>query len=220
MDEPADEGIRYLGPPCDSRGMIVKHKLNVGFAESLAAMTDYQFFTPAVLYLHGAFTDGPLIDFMFNEQRDIRLHYHVSRTKIFNGLEAPSNGNVLWNHALWAVVKEDWEPLRDFLLGCSFNHTDSKWLVRIGETELTIPDPLAIEKGVYSGVDLKVSAFGINTNRGQMGLGHTPPGLPTLRLEEPDPELVVFANAVFAGDDPHKVLALHRATEAKREQSK
>ena len=107
MDEPAEEGVRYLGPPCDSRGMIVKHKLNVGFAESLAAMTDYQFFTPAVLYLHGAFTDGPLIDFMFNEQRDIRLHYHVSRTKIFNGLEAPSNGNVLWNHALWAVAKEE-----------------------------------------------------------------------------------------------------------------
>ncbi len=204
------EGIHYAGPPVDDRGRVVKHELRVGAATSLASLADeYAFFTPAALYLYGEFYDGPLIDFMCGLGREVRLCY---RKPIFRGLEA-GNGDADWNHALWAVRREDYQALADFIVSLTFMVTEEGKVLRFGEQPLMVLDPLALDRSVLWRADLPSVAlvgFGVSMAtragggfqvafRGGTGSLTEPP---TLRWFGPEPGMVAFASAALTGGNP------------------
>jgi hypothetical protein len=218
---PKAEGTRYLGPACDERGFVLKRKLPVGPARALAELAaEYAFFSPAILYLYGAFTDGPFVDLMFELNRDVALYHHRFRRPLFRGLEARSNGDPGWNYVLWAVRKDDWAFLRDYLVSLKFCHEEHRWVVRIGERPLLIVDPLVADRGqLLPGGGVEVTAFGIYTNKFCCGLvDHEKLARPpVLTIGPAHPELAVWAEARFAGGNPDVAVLQHKALAAQRE---
>jgi hypothetical protein len=202
---PKPAGRTYLGPSVDARGFVQKQPLNVTTAtESLAVMTDeYHFFSPAILYLHARFTDAPLIDLMYEQQRDIKVYYRLFQREVFRGLEAPSNGNRDWNHALWAVKWDDWQTLSDFLVSLTFFSRVGRRAMRVAEQKICIIDPLRIDRGVLSASteSLIVTVFGLRGNLGTLAMQPGKGQPPELTLFPADPEMAVYLAALMQEDD-------------------
>lgn len=206
--EPAKEGTRFEGPALNDNGFIDKYPLHVGQAESLAALTEeWAFFTPASMYLHGSFMDGPLVDFCWERSINARFYHRKFQRSIFRGLEA-SDGDADWNNVLWAIAKEHAEPFYQFLLSVTMSFTDEKWYVQFAQQDFKIVDPLALEKATVLRTDLpklSVSAFCVNSNKVRTVFDvaadplRYPPRLCRIR---PDPEVVVAANALYEGKNP------------------
>lgn len=210
MDDPTkpkEEGTRYLGPPVDMMGVVEKHPLQVGNAESLSVMQEeYAFFTPAVLYLHARFTDGPLIDAMWEMRETIKIYHKKFDRPIFRGLET-RDGNKDWNHVLWAVERPYWQFLHNFIASLTLSNADTKTIIRVGGQDIQVYDPLAADRAKIVTVDLPtlvITAYGINGNKHMAGLvpGLTPLAPPVLRFFPPQEDIRVFAEAYYAGKNP------------------
>lgn len=208
-DGPRPETTRYLGPPVDANGRIRKYPLPLGNAESLMVMREeFTFFTPAILYLYGRFVDAPLFDCMFELGRDIKLYYHKFDWALFDGLVARSNGNSDWNHALWAVRPDDWDELANFVCSLAWSLRDEKMVFNFGQQDLTIVDPLALERAGYyhPGLPLlPLTAFGLSGNRFRAGLEVPLDPLlarPRLTVLPPTEEMVEYARCYFGGVNP------------------
>jgi len=64
---PHKEGLVSKGVAVlDENGFIQKYEFNVGQARNLIGFeSEFVFFTPAILYLHGGFRDAPFADLMY-----------------------------------------------------------------------------------------------------------------------------------------------------------
>ncbi len=215
--EPTPEGFEATDSVLDADGFIKKYPLRLGNAKSLLEMSDeYTFFTPAILYLHGRFRDAPLADFTYMLAPDCKFYFHRFAKPIFRGLVALSNGNADWNYVLWAVPKQHWDALAAWLVSVTLTYEDEKMVAGIGEQELRIVDPLAVDKNViwHNGIPtMTVYAFGINSSRCQAGLAVSPSIItepPRLVLKEPDDGMKVFATALYDGRNPLDAKAYHK----------
>jgi hypothetical protein len=208
--KPMEEGASRVGPVVDARGVLEKYELRVGAAESLAALAgEYAFFTPALLYLHGQFRDAALVDFLYQWQvPEARFYYRRFDKPVFRGLEARSNGDRAWNHVLWAVLREHWQPLVDCLCGLTMADSGRGLVYQYGLQELAVLDPLAADKAALYRADLpqlEVGAFGINAGHFRAAFDPGPGPLlcsPRLQFHPPDEAAVVFAAAFFKGQNP------------------
>lgn len=202
--KPRKEGIDDLGPAINADGTLVKYELNLGQAESLSRLAEeYAFFSPALLYLYGRMSDGPLLDFMQSRRENIRLFYKRFRVQIFDGLAVGTDG--AWNHALWAVRLDQWPSLCEALLTVTLAFTETQTLIRYGEQPLTIIDPIAADKSSPNSISqIKITAFGVLTGQAQI-LFHQPAS-PAVRprpiSQPPPPELALEAVAYFAHKNP------------------
>lgn len=205
-EQPVDQSPIFLGPPVDARGVIRKRPLPIGHAESLRAMAaDFTFFTPAALYLHGKFGDAPLIDYMAELGEDVPLYYHRFDRPVFAGLETAS-GDADWNHVLWAVRREYWRSLLDFICSLTIAVCAERSTYRYGQQLFAIVDPIAADRSPIVHVRAEralVSTFGIYSNR-YLAAFQPGPGLgpPRLRFADPDPADRAAARAYFAGKNP------------------
>lgn len=219
--DPQPEGVAAKGSPVlDENGFIQKHELRVGQARNLRGFTDeFAFFTPAILYLHGGFRDAPLADLYYMGGADVRYYYRKFAKPVFAGLEAPSNGNPDWNHVLWAVHQEHWPLVSDWLVSITLSYNELGEVAGIGQQELEVVDPLAVERTlVYHGglPTVKVSAFGLNGSkfRAYLTAGENPQtDPPRLTFDNPAQEMRVFAEALYGGKNPVDAKALHRLKE-------
>ena len=207
-DRPVPEAGKFVGPMVDAKGIITKHRFPLGQAESLAVLQEeWAFFTPAVLYVHGKFTDAYLIDYMFDIQEDVPLYFYRFQAPVFAGLESRS-GDKGWNFALWAVHLEYWETLLDFICSVSIANRDDKQMWRFGLQELTILDPVRVERAKILTPELPlvtVGAFGMYGSQGQAYFTQKPANPfipPRLTFAKPDDKDVVFARAYFDGKNP------------------
>jgi hypothetical protein len=207
MRQPDPEDVKFVGPVVDQLGVMQKHPLQVGNAESLLAMSaEYVFFTPAVLYLHAGFTDVPLIDAVYELREDFKLYHKKFNNQIFHGLHT-ADGNKDWNYVLWAVETPYWDYLFKFIASLTLTRTDLGVLIRVGGQELQILDPLAVDRQKIVSNNLpmlKVHAFGVNGNTFRAGLAHGRRFFqqPSLLFFPPEEDIKVFAEAYFRGKNP------------------
>jgi len=195
------------GPSVDSKGLLKKYPLRLGAAAALGDVLDeYVFFTPASLYLHGYFCDAPLIDFVWEMGGDVRLYHRRFNRPIFRGLET-RDGDKDWNHVLWAIKREFWANFNDFLISTvlSFREATPPHLSMFAEQEVTILDPLAVDRTVLYRADLPmlvVSAFCVNGSLGRTSFVEGKSALmdpPQLAQWPADGEVLAYADALFRG---------------------
>ena len=208
-----DAGIKFLGPPVDEHGRIMKREFRCETALSLASLTDeYAFFTPALMYLYGAFYDGPLIDFMHEIREQVPLYYRRFRRPLFRGLET-ADGNTDWNHALWVVRREHYQRLSDFIMTLTFMFREEERIICFGEQDLTIFDPLAADRCTVwreNMPTLSVRAFGINSNTFRAAFIIPLRGViqrnvmdtPKVQFLAGDPLMSIYAKASIDGRNP------------------
>lgn len=216
--DPQPEGVVSKGMPVlDENGFIPKRELRVGQARNLRGFdAEYAFFTPAILYLHGGFRDAPLADLCYMTGTDIPFYYRKFGKPVFAGLEAPSNGNPDWNYVLWAVHKEHWPLVSDWLVSITLSYGELGEVAGIGQQELVVTDPLAAERTlVYHGglPATKVTAFGLNGSRFRAYFRAAPVGPPALVFDDPARDMQVFAQALHDGKNPVDARTLHRLKE-------
>ena len=147
---------------------VPKAKLEFGQAKSVGRFTDrYQFFTPALLYLYGGLDDRPFVEFMEETGTDLVLASYRFERPIFSGLAAP-DGDPSWNHVLFAVEKEHWKKLENYLLSAMLVDRSRNWLCQVGATDLVIADPLVVDRGELYQLDwplLNIVALGVDSNK-------------------------------------------------------
>lgn len=206
--DPLEETPKFVGPVVDQRGIVRKYRMPVSKAESLLALNDeYAFFTPAALYLHGSFVEGMWVDYMYEMQADVPLYFQKFARPIFRGL-ATRDRDPSWNHVLWAVTRDYWDSVVNFLCSLSLVDRETQTVVRYGLQELNVLDPLAIDKAGLIREDLPllpIGVFGVYGNKTKVAYE---PGvnplldLPKLQFHKPDEDMQVFANAYFSGRNP------------------
>jgi len=192
----------------DPFGRVAKYRFTTGNAESLASMeSDYAFFTPAALYLHGRFTDMYLADFIQDFASDCKFLWHKFRYPLFRGLEDADKAPD-WNFVLFAVERGYWEAFCAFINTITVSDSNRKQLWRYGTQDLIVTDPVALEQSMLLSATtppLKVTAFGVDAGHFRAAFD---PGLnvltdpPRLRFYPPADDIEVFAEAHFAGKNP------------------
>lgn len=221
--KPHQEGVVSKGPSVlDANGFIRKHEMR--FPASVKTLAGYAeefvFFTPAILYLHGGFMDAPFADLMAVTGIDLKLYYKKFERPLFRGLEAPSNGNPDWNHALWAVRREFWQPLSDWLVSLTLTYRLSEAVAGVGEQHLTILDPLAADRMVLwpsTVPTINIASFGLRGSMFTASLSPPPAplaGLPALSFGRPAKAMAVFAAALYDGKNPVNAAAYHQWRES------
>lgn len=204
MDAPINEGVAFVGPSITDKGTLVKYELNLGQAESLARLAeDYSFFSPALLYLYGHFYDGLLLDYMYEQRENVKIFTKLFRRPIFDGLAVGADGS--WNHALFAVRRDQWGSLCDCILMVTLAFSAQKTLIRYGEQKLQIVDPIAADKVSTDNTPpmVEITAFGVLSGQHQILFQSAPEGmLPRPVAIAPLPEIALEAAAYFAGKNP------------------
>jgi hypothetical protein len=184
--------------------VVEKFEMTFGAAEGLHRFTDQvQFFSPALLYLYGRFTDEPFVQFMA-EQGEIKLMHHHFKQPIFLGFEA-GDGDKAWNHVLWGVLKEHYEALENYILSVVLTSVEERWMARVGAQDVTILDPLQIDKQKIINLEvptIPIVVWGLDTNHLALSVeteNGDPFLRPKIRTHEPQPETVAEANAMYTG---------------------
>lgn len=219
--QPTEEGTRYLGPPVDARGVIVKKRLPIGKARSLVELSsEFAFFTPAALYLHGRFFDGPLFDWMYELGRDVDIYCYRFQHPLFRGLENEVK-DPGWNFGILAVPIEDWQAFAERIIGMVIADVNIRRYVAYGEQKLLIVDPLAVDFAGMWRPDLpiiEITGFGVEASdyRAAYITGDCP-GIepPTLRFFPPNPEIRAAAASYFRGGNPVMAREAFRAVQEK-----
>lgn len=207
-DAPQNEGAlghtRRLGAV-----QVEKFEMTFGGAEGLHCFTDeVQFFTPALLYMYGRFTDEPLAQFMNEQDGGLQVMHRRFQQPIFKGFEAPMTGNKDWNYVLWGVVKEKYKALENYLLSVSFTASAEGWLSRIGAQDVTILDPLAVDQATIVSLTaprISIVVWGVDSSLAALSVEMSPGAvfeMPRLKRHPPQEETVAEAKALFAGRDP------------------
>lgn len=206
-DKPWKEGV---GPPnrmIDPEACLFKHELKLGRGTLTSLLTDFSFFTPALLYMYGALqTDGPLIDFMAEYRQEVELFYHKFNHRLFSGMVLPDGDND-WERVLWAVRNQHACFLYDFLSSLCFVDVVQKRVIRIGVRRIAIDDPLAIDSQLVLSERIprvEVTAFGVDGSDRCVAVMPAKAllSLPTVRIFPPRQELIDYAKRVFRGEVP------------------
>ena len=210
---PHREGVNDGGHSLlDPHGRVPKHELKLGNAKSLKdLLPDYALFTPAILYLHGGFTDAPLAD-LVHAVPGLKFYYKKFTYPMFQGLDAV-NGNRDWNFALWLIERPLWKAVEDWMISITLAYSEDGEVAGIGLQPLNVIDALAVhhDAGLWtSPLDVPVMAFGLNGSKVKLGfdVSFDPP---KLRAFPPGKTMRAFAHALYEGENPVNVRTQRRA---------
>lgn len=180
-------------------------------ARTVWQFTDrYAFFSIAIPYLRGRFTERILVDLIETTGQPVHFLHAKFDKPIFIGLDLP-NGDKDWNHVLWAVEHAFWGPLVDQMCAATVKDRSRKFLATYPMQELTIIDPLFADKAVIYPAELpvlKIGCFGLKTNyeTAYMATGDHPlTHPPRLATGEPYHQMRIMADAMFMDDDPTRI---------------
>ena len=198
-----------------------KYPMTFGKAERLGVFENYRFFTPALLYLYGRFTDAPLVQFL-DEHPDARfLHYRFDRP-LFTGLDTPDTDNE-WNYVLWAIEVEHWEALDNWLLSVTMVDEPGMAVYRVGANDLVIMDPLVADKSPVLPPQLptiEITYYGVNGSEVCCFIEAsdiiTPP---RKKFSQPQGYMKAFAAALFSGGNPVQAAEEAKAEDELKEQA-
>jgi len=185
---------------------VPKYPMDFGQADSLDSFSNYQFFTPAILYLLGGFQDQSWAQMMLDLDQDLTLMFHRFDRPVFSGITAP-DGDKEWNYVLWATTQEEWQSIESYLLSMVFMDKPNRRMHKVGAQDVTVYDPLHLQKHrmlqpPFPTTDVVV--LGINGNHACIGMDpnqRTELGLPKLGRFPPQPKIIKFADTLFQGLD-------------------
>ena len=149
--------------------VVPKRKVTFGGTlRSLAAADKYVWYTPALMYLWGRFSDTPLID--ITRRTNCPILWYRFDEPIFRGLElGPDNS---WNYMLWACPREHWDGLVDGVLETAQFDLPKRLLYTYALQVTKVYDPLVVDRqkffipGVTATLDINV--FAVCTNKHQI----------------------------------------------------
>ena len=149
---------------------FVPHVVNVsdikfqGNPETLSNFPQWVWYTVAAPVLWGGLDNEVLSS--IQQETEVTYHRKIFEKSIFAGFE--SQGNVAWNHMLWAAPQTDWPKLKAEFLGATLVDVERNLMVKFGLQELVIYDPLAIDKMSVIPPDPPthlIYAFGVMSNQ-------------------------------------------------------
>jgi hypothetical protein len=187
------------------------------FAPRVQSLTPFlerfAFFTPAPAYLWGSLHPRVLADFLAQQQGTVEFFHRKFERPLFRGLEAP-NGDVAWNHVLWAVERPHWQPLVDHLCAAVLTDSPRQVVYRFGLQNLEIVDPLFLDRRVLCPAvlpSLAIGAFGVRssafTAAFQEGAANVL-DLPRIVFLPPAEECRLYARVLFQHDPVQAALSL------------
>ncbi len=157
---------------------------------------DYEFFTTGVIHTITPFDRDPVAEFnranYTNIAQELPLTIDAS-APFFRGLGVCLvNGiPVNFDHRLYAICRERWELLRDFISGIAMVHAQTQFYARVNFYELSLVDPYALQhmRIVEALPMVPVTVFGVSSNK---AFGYIQqqqyPHLPQLVRESPKSE--------------------------------
>lgn len=185
-----------------------------------SSLSEYQkefvFFTPALLYLYGGFTNNILQDFVAQYEQGssftVAFFAYQAKQPIFQGLEIKAD--MSWNYYLFGVRRIHWLAFESFMLSLALVNKDL--LIRVGLQEIEIADPMLL--GRYSVVPtnpplVTVIGFGVNSTEGAVAFepgDHPLLDPPKIAFHEPQNDHLVFVKAMRQGENPHDAVAKWR----------
>lgn len=192
------EELRDLGRI--ETAVVAKHRMLFGAGERLSQFENYQFFSPALLYLYGGLSDTQLNDFQKSINCEVAFMFHRFNQAIFGGLDTPTRDSA-WNHALWAIEIQHWPRFESFMLSVMLKDDQRKTVIRYGAQDITIMDPIERQRGFVS-ARAEIVVFGVDSNFNTFALTRPPPGLkPHLAIYPPRARTLKIAQALFGKQD-------------------
>lgn len=122
--------------------VVPKYQIVFKNAGKLSDIPGYVWYTPAILYLWGRYTDINLSDIV--QQYDLQIFWYRFDFPVFRGFTA--NGDPGWNHVLWAAKEEQWPKLVDAILESVQFDIPQKLLYQYALQQFTILDPLTMDR--------------------------------------------------------------------------
>jgi hypothetical protein len=184
-----------------------KEPLKFGTASRLSDLSTLSFFTPALLYVHGGYDDGPLLRFMEDMDDEVFIGHYRFNSAIFTGFET-SDGDKDWNHVLWAVHRHIWPAFESYMISVAVIHHKFRVVCRAGAQDITIADPLFVETQTIIPPTLPTAdivVLGVNGSHKVVAIDpdyQLTGGKPAARIFPPSAEMLKFASAVFANENP------------------
>lgn len=176
---------------------------------------DFTFFTTALLFTHGFFDRDPIGMWAqaHKDDRSVWPAWVDFRRPFFQDLGAgllppgikqqPSPVN--WDHRLYMIADEAWEPLRDFIARMAWTDPKRRQYTKVCYHEVTIVDPttMATKAFLEELPTIDVTVFAVSTNRyfAYMYPAHDPPRTRPYPVKE-SPHLDVMREAEAALGPP------------------
>lgn len=178
---------------------VPKYKIEFKNANKLTDIAGYQWYTPALLYLWGRFTEVNLADLI--AKHDFKIFWYLFDKPIFSGLAFKEDKS--WNHLLWACSVDDWKKLVDGILETVQFDIPNQLLFQYALQSFTIPDPLFVDRQrllTTNTPTVKISAFAVMSNKHQLAfdLNSGIKGVPQVRTFKAEQIQIDAAEDLFA----------------------
>ena len=161
---------------------VPKYRARFDGFKNLSDVPNLTWFTPAMLYRWGRFSDLQLSDVV--TRLDLKIFWYTFNRPIFRGLEIANDAG--WNHTLWAVEQPKWNQLVDEIVSMIQVNTQEKCVLYYAMQELEIFDPLRLDdvRLVSPAVPrMQIGAFAVQTDK--FRLAFLPPALDGSTLPMP-----------------------------------
>jgi len=117
---------------------VPKYRIEFQRATRLADIPGYVWYSPALIYIWGRYSETNLADLV--QQHDAKIFWYKFEKPVFKGLTV--NADPSWDYTLWAASEADWPKIVDTVLETvQFDIPRSK-LYQYALQELQIYDPL------------------------------------------------------------------------------
>lgn len=180
--------------------VVPKYRVEFSQTKLLSSVRGYVWFTPAMLFLWGRFSEVNLSDIV--QQQDLKLFWYRFDKAIFQGFD--SGGNVSWNHTLWAVEEAKWPKFVDAVLETVQFDLENSLLYQYGLQSVSVPDPLAMDiQRVWNAQipSISLHGFAVLSNIRQYAFERrsgTAVDLPRIASFPPSPVHVTAATKLFS----------------------
>lgn len=178
---------------------VPKYRIQFANAAALSDIAGYVWYTPALLYLWGRFTEVNLADIVTRIQ--LKIFWYRFDQPIFSGLAC--NGDATFDHLLWAAEIEQWPKLVDAILETVQFDLSAKRIYHYAMQEVQVVDPLSqdVKRVTLAKMpQIPVNVFAVLTNEMQIAINRPKEAFlrPAVARFKPEPAHVEEARRLFA----------------------
>jgi hypothetical protein len=191
--------------------VVAKRRIAFQNVKTLRAVEKYVFYTPAILYLWGRFSDTPLTDILTHV--DVPILWHRFDKPLFSGLATPLDAS--WNQILWACPRDKWDAFSEAVLETAQLDLAAHTIYTYTLHTIDVFDPISVDRErlvIPDRTDRIVAhVFAVSTNKFQLELRKPKTGTtPAVVRLPPAPEFVRAAERFFATPFASEADALRR----------
>ncbi len=195
--------------------VVPKYQLKFKGSGTVKDHSEYAWFTPALLYLWGSFTDVQLYDVV--TRRDIQIFWYKFQKPIFKNIPGA------WSQALWACKADKWDDFCSDVLEVVALDARRKTYMEYALQRISVMDPLQADSSLVtdpSAVSLvDIGVFAVRSNKFELAImpdNSSPFSLPACQTLKPTKSIVNLSADLFRDDadqqEAVKRLAAHNPT--------